>query len=97
MRWEVYSFTKPDKIYVVALYDKGVIECSCPDWIYRHGKYEYYKCKHIEKVVSENIKAITCYLIEKGFNIDEIQTRVVSNRYSADELADIYIKELVSS
>jgi hypothetical protein len=97
MRWEVYSFTKPDKVYTVALFDKGIIECSCPDWIYRHGKYEYYKCKHIEKVVRENVEKITACLILKGFDINEIQKRVVSDRYSVEELADMYIKELINS
>ena len=44
-KWQVRSHSDPSKHYVVSLRKDGVLECSCPQWIYRRKE-----CKHIQEV-----------------------------------------------
>jgi len=53
-KWEVPSFTNPDKIYTVSLTKNGEYQCSCPQWIFRRKE-----CKHIKMIRErENIEII---------------------------------------
>jgi hypothetical protein len=44
-RWEVASFSDPDKKYIVAVDRNGGFACSCPRWVYKREE-----CKHIKFV-----------------------------------------------
>lgn len=47
-KWEVFSFTDPNRKYIVSLYADGTWACSCPHHIYRKAI-----CKHINFVKIE--------------------------------------------
>ena len=49
-KWEVPSFTNPDKIYIVSLTKNGEYQCSCPQWIFRRKE-----CKHIKMIKEREI------------------------------------------
>lgn len=51
--WYVPSQSDSSIGYVVARHQDGHFSCDCPDFIYRGKSEDYYKCKHICKVLEE--------------------------------------------
>jgi hypothetical protein len=54
-RFEVSSFTSPDKVYAVCLLADGTWTCSCPHYLYRLARVRG-ECKHIQ-LVRSSLKA----------------------------------------
>jgi predicted nucleic acid-binding Zn finger protein len=92
-QWQVESHRDRHKEYTVSISKDGILECSCPDCIYRHGKEQYYQCKHIREVVSKYaFKLVYDLLKDNTLSLDEIKERVTPYMYSIDELAVGIIK-----
>jgi hypothetical protein len=47
-KWDVASYSDPDKEYTVAVRKDGTWGCSCPRWKFRRADLPNGECKHIE-------------------------------------------------
>ena len=92
-QWQVQSHRDRQKEYVVSITKDGRLECSCPDWIYRHGREEYYQCKHIKEIVYKYAFKLVYDLVkENDITLAEAKARITPFRYSIDELAHEIIR-----
>jgi hypothetical protein len=73
-KWDVASYSDPDKEYTVAVRKDGTWGCSCPRWKFRRADLPNGECKHIEYLKAQLLQAGE-HIEEYGCSPDEVNDR----------------------